>query len=121
MDEPISAYCHHFHRGMEMIGRRWVPEIVRALIAGKSRFSEFSSTIPGLSDRVLSERLKALEADGLVTRTVQPDTPVRIEYRLTPKGEGLAEAIGAISRWAEAWVSTAEAQASTPQPSRTGG
>lgn len=104
MGETLSPYCHHYHRAVEIITRRWTPEIVRALLAGKTRFSEFTGTIPRLSDRVLSERLKELEADGIITRCVEPTTPVSIRYRLTEKGEGLASAVTAISDWAERWV-----------------
>ncbi len=108
-DDALSPYCHHFHRAVQMIGRRWTPEILRALLAGTVRFSEFTSAIPGLSDRLLSGRLKDLESEGIVVRTVTPATPVRIEYRLTPKGKDLAKAIGAISEWAARWVTEREA------------
>lgn len=114
MAEEMTAYCHHFHRAVEVIARRWTPEIVRASLAGRMRFSEFTAAIPGLSDRLLSERLKELEAEGLLTRSVTPCTPVRIEYHLTAKGEALGAAIEAISSWAEAWVSDEEAGAASP-------
>jgi DNA-binding HxlR family transcriptional regulator len=108
-DDALSPYCHHFHRAVQMIARRWTPEILRAMLAGTVRFSEFTAAIPGLSDRLLSERLKDLEAEGILVRTVTPATPVRIEYHLTAKGEDLANAIGAISRWAARWVTDREA------------
>ncbi|HZD79405.1 MAG TPA: helix-turn-helix domain-containing protein [Actinomycetota bacterium] len=107
--DGLSPYCHHFHRAVQMIARRWTPEILRALLAGTVRFSGFTAVIPGLSDRLLSERLKDLEAEGIVVRTVTPATPVRVEYRLTAKGEDLATAIGAIAAWAERWVTEREA------------
>lgn len=109
-NDELTPYCHHFHRAVEMVTRRWTPEIVRAMLAGAVRFSEFTAAIPGLSDRLLSERLKALEAEGILTRTVIPKTPVRIEYRLTEKGESLAKAVVAISEWADRWVTTEEVE-----------
>ena len=108
--DELTPYCHHFHRAVEVVTRRWTPEIVRAMLAGAVRFSEFTAAIPGLSDRLLSERLKALEAEGILTRTVIPKTPVRIEYRLTEKGESLAKAVVAISEWADRWVTTEEVE-----------
>ncbi len=83
--------------------------IIRALLAGATRFSQIRSTIPGLSDRLLSERLKELEAEGIVERRVLPDTPVRIEYHLTAKGEALAGVVQAASAWAEEWLVPAPA------------
>jgi DNA-binding HxlR family transcriptional regulator len=81
-----EAFCPHYRRALELIGRRWSGAILRALLSGVERFSDLAETIPGLSDRMLSERLKELEIEGLVVRTVIPETPVRIEYRLTEKG-----------------------------------
>lgn len=103
-DGHLSAFCPTFHRAVELIGRRWTGAIVRAMLSGATRFSDISAVVPGLSDRLLSERLKELEAEGIVTRTVQPSTPVRVDYALTEKGEALSEAIMAISTWAERWL-----------------
>ncbi|HEY8602321.1 MAG TPA: winged helix-turn-helix transcriptional regulator [Thermomicrobiales bacterium] len=98
-----GAFCPFFHRAVELIGRRWTGAIVRAMLCGIGRFGELTEAIPELSDRMLSERLKELEAEGIVARTVIPTTPVRIEYRLTPKGLALAPILEAISVWAGAW------------------
>jgi DNA-binding HxlR family transcriptional regulator len=103
--EPAEEYCATYQRAIELVGRRWTGEIVRALLAGKTRFREFTATIPGLSDRLLSERLKDLEAQGIIERCVSPETPVRVDYRLTEKGEALADVVDAVSAWAERWVS----------------
>jgi DNA-binding HxlR family transcriptional regulator len=108
---PSAAFCPNFHHAVELIGRRWTGAILRALLAGTERFSDIAATVPGLSDRLLSERLKELEAEGIVSRLVIPETPVRIEYRLTTKGLELAPAIEALSAWAERW-----AGASDPPP-----
>lgn len=102
-DAGISAFCPYFHRAVELIGKRWSGAIVRALLAGAGRFTDLTAAIPGLSDRLLSERLKELESEGIVERTVVPSTPVRIQYRLTEKGTALASVIGAISDWAYTW------------------
>jgi DNA-binding HxlR family transcriptional regulator len=90
---------------MEIVGRRWTGAIVRALLAGDVRFSQIRATIPGLSDRLLSQRLKDLEAEGVLVRQVFDETPVRIEYYLTPKGEGLVAVVEAASAWADQWLS----------------
>jgi DNA-binding HxlR family transcriptional regulator len=87
-----------------LIGRRWTGAILRALYSGEFRFSEITHSVPGLSDRLLSERLKELEAEGIVSRTVIPDIPVRIEYRLTEKGRALGEVMDSIADWASAWL-----------------
>jgi DNA-binding HxlR family transcriptional regulator len=107
----ISGFCPRFHRAIEIIGRRWTGVIVRALLAGDTRFCQIRTTIPGLSDRLLSERLKELEAEGIVERRVYTGTPVRIEYHLTPKGEALADVVQSASAWAEEWVVPEEAEA----------
>ncbi len=104
-DDHLSGFCPRYHRAIEIVGRRWTGAIVRALLAGAIRFSEVRSTVPGLSDRLLSERLKELEAEGIVERRVLACTPVRIEYHLTPKGEALASVVQAVSAWAEEWLS----------------
>lgn len=100
---PITAFCPVYHRAVELIGRRWTGAILRVLLSGETRFSDVTAAIPGLSDRLLSERLKELEAEGIVCRTVIPATPVRIDYRLTEKGAALHDAVAAISAWAETW------------------
>lgn len=92
---------------MEIVGRRWNGAIVRALLAGDIRFGQIRCTIPGLSDRLLSQRLKELEAEGVVERRVLDQTPVRIEYHLTPKGEALATVVQVVSAWAEEWLAPA--------------
>jgi DNA-binding HxlR family transcriptional regulator len=100
----FTDHCPHYERAVEILGRRWTGLIVRALLAGRTRFSEFTAVIPGLSDRLLSERLKELEAEGIVTRCVSAQPPVRVDYRLTEKGEALAGVVEAIATWAEQWV-----------------
>jgi DNA-binding HxlR family transcriptional regulator len=102
--EPLSPFCPLYQRAIELIGRRWTGAILRALLAGATRFGDLAGAIPGVSDRLLSERLKELEEEGLVSRTVIPTTPVRVEYHLTAKGRALADVMAAISAWADAWL-----------------
>jgi DNA-binding HxlR family transcriptional regulator len=104
-DAQIAPFCPRFQRGVEVIGRRWTGAIVRALMTGSCRFNAIADTVPGISDRLLSERLKELEAEGIVERRVVPSTPVRVDYRLTAKGRDLVPVIEALGAWAERWVS----------------
>ena len=99
--EPL---CEHFRSAAEVLGQRWNPQIIRILLAGPIRFGHLRDAIPGISDRLLSERLKSLEAEGIVRREVTPRTPVRIEYSLTEKGADLTEAITSLAEWAERWA-----------------
>ncbi len=101
---PITPFCPTYHRAVELIGRRWSGAVIRAMLSGATRFSDIVALVPGLSDRLLSDRLKQLEMEGILTRTVIPETPVRVEYGLTPKGEALADVVMAISRWSETWL-----------------
>ena len=110
-DTHSAAFCPAFHKSVELIGRRWTGAILRAMRSGQVRFSDISDVIPGLHDRLLSERLKELEHEGVVSRTVIPETPVRIEYHLTEKGRALYAALDAIADWAEEWVSVAPEEA----------
>ena len=93
--------CDKFHRASELIGRRWTGAIIWVLLQQRSRFATVREAIPGITDRMLSERLQELEAEGVVERTVVPDTPVRVEYSLTKKGKALAAVTDAISAWAD--------------------
>lgn len=101
--DAAGAFCPKYHHAVELIGRRWTGCILRALMNGVTRFSELSDAVPGLSDRMLAERLKELEAEDVVRRTVFPETPVRVEYTLTDKGRDLDSIVGAVSTWAERW------------------
>ncbi|MCH8814183.1 MAG: helix-turn-helix transcriptional regulator [Chloroflexi bacterium] len=102
--EELEPFCPYYHRAVELIGRRWSGAILRAMLAGVSRFNELAETIPGLSPRMLSERLKELEAEGVVVRSVIPTVPVRVEYHLTEKGQSLGSVVEAVARWAEQWA-----------------
>jgi len=107
--------CTKFHRASELIGRRWTGAIIFVLLTARCRFAVLRDTIPDITDRMLSDRLQELETEGIVERTVIPEAPVRVEYALTPKGRALANAIEAISHWADKWIDV-DAQ---PRASRT--
>jgi DNA-binding HxlR family transcriptional regulator len=107
--------CPRYHRAIELVGRRWTGAIIYVLLrAARCRFATLRDAIPDITDRMLSERLHELEQEGVVERTVVPDTPVRVEYTLTRKGLALAEAIDAVAQWAERWIPLPGAAASTP-------
>lgn len=102
---PVSdQVCPRFHHAVELLGKRWNGAIVRVLLGGPHRFQEILTAVPGLSQRLLSERLKQLEAEGIVIRRVYPATPVRIEYSLTEKGRDLAPVLSELHRWADRWL-----------------
>ena len=103
--EVMPAFCPAYHHAIELIGRRWSGVIIRAMIHGATRFSDISAAIPGISDRLISERLKELESEGVVVRTVVPSTPVRVDYALTEKGRALGDVVAAVATWDETWCS----------------
>jgi DNA-binding HxlR family transcriptional regulator len=112
------SLCGRFHRASELIGRRWTGAIIFVLLKSRCRFATLRDAIPEITDRMLSERLQELELEGIVERTVVPETPVRVEYSLTRKGRALATAMDAIAEWAEKWIDQ-RAPASEPVAART--
>ena len=101
--QASKAVCPHFHAAIELIGKRWTGAILSALTERPLRFGELGKAVPGLSDRLLSQRLRELEDEGLVERVVEPGTPVRVTYSLTPKGADLGPAIAELRSWARRW------------------
>ena len=116
--------CPRFHVAVELIGGRWTGAIINRLLAGPSRYNELRAAVPEISDRMLSERLRALETEGLVTRNVIPESPVRVEYELTAKGRALEEALASIGKWATRWITdddlarASSESATTPERTR---
>ena len=96
--------CPRFHRAVELIGRRWTGAIIQVLLPQPRRFNELLGAIPGISDRLLTERLRELEAEGIIRRDVLPGAPVRVTYQLTDCGRELREPLAAIGHWAERWI-----------------
>jgi DNA-binding HxlR family transcriptional regulator len=96
--------CPFYHEAVELVGRRWTGAILRVLMERPMRFSEVVQAVPDLSDRLLSERMKELEARGIVQRTVHPGPPVRVEYSLSEMGRELGPALTQIQDWAQRWL-----------------
>ena len=96
--------CAQFHKAVELIGGRWTGAIIQLLMKGPSRYCAIREAVPDISDRMLSERLRELEEEGIVDRLVVPETPVRVEYRLTSKGKALEPAFAAIGKWAHRYL-----------------
>lgn len=99
-----SDMCPRFEKAVELLSKRWVALIVFQLLSGSQRFSEIEAALTNLSGRVLSERLKELEATGIVKREVFAETPVRIEYSLTDMGRSLAPVFEEIAKWSSEWI-----------------
>lgn len=95
--------CPRFEAAFELLGKRWTGLIIRSLLSGAKRFSDIQDMIPALSARMLTERFKELEEQGILVRNVYPEMPVRIEYELTEKGRDLEKAMDEIQKWAERW------------------
>ena len=96
--------CGLYHRAVELVGKRWTGAILLVLLNGPLRFSEIRQLVPDLSDRLLSERMKELEAEGIVERRVLEGTPVGVEYELTAKGRALEPTVRALKAWAREWL-----------------
>ena len=97
--------CPRYHEAVELVGRRWTGAILAVLLeGGPMRFGEIGAAVPDLSDRLLSERLKDLEARGMVRRELDPGPPPRATYTLTEMGAGLGPALGALKAWAHRWL-----------------
>ena len=92
--------CPKFESAFELLGKRWTGLILN----GQHRFSDIEEAIPNMSSRMLTERLKELDKEGIIVRKVYPETPVRIEYELTEKGLELENVMDEIQKWAEKWT-----------------
>ncbi|MEP6954723.1 MAG: helix-turn-helix domain-containing protein [Solirubrobacteraceae bacterium] len=102
---PAPGCCAFYHEAVELIGRRWTGAIVAVLIDhGPLRFSELRQSVPGVSDRLLSERVRELEGRGLVERTVEPGPPISVHYDVTAMGRELTPAITQLRSWAQQWL-----------------
>jgi DNA-binding HxlR family transcriptional regulator len=103
-EPPLTEYCSRYHRAAELIGRRWASSILRALLVRPRRFGELMHAIPGLSDRLLSERLRDLEEAGLVKRSVAAGHGAHVEYGLTAAGRDLGQVVNALRSWVQEWM-----------------
>jgi len=101
---PVPELCGRFHQASELIGRRWNGAIIYCMLRTRCRYGTLREAIPGITDRMLSQRLQELEQEGIIAREVVPATPVRVEYALTKKGRALGKAVAAITDWAHTWI-----------------
>src|ERR1700693_3719580 len=99
-----GSICPRYEHAIQLLGKRWTGLLLYALLEGPRRFCELTNTVEGLSDRVLSDRLRELEMEGVVQRVVYPQIPVRVEYQLTAKGRALEPVVLAIRQWAQTWI-----------------
>lgn len=98
-----KSICPRFEKTMGFLSQRWTGLIIYQLLSGPHRFCSIETSI-GVSGRVLSERLKELENEGIVKREVFPETPVRIEYSLTEKGIALEPLMREMEKWSQHWL-----------------
>ncbi|WP_099354988.1 winged helix-turn-helix transcriptional regulator [Fredinandcohnia onubensis] len=101
MKQP--TICPKFEKAMSLLSQRWTALVIYQLLVGPQRFNEIQSSI-GISGKVLSDRLKDLEHQGLVKREVIPETPVIIEYSLTERGQSIEPILREIEKWSQEWV-----------------
>lgn len=104
MENDQFQLCPKFEAAMQLLGKRWTGLIIRVLLTGPKRFKEISQLIPNISDKMLAERFKELEGEGIITRKVYDETPVKIEYALTEKGKALEPMLNECQKWAEKWL-----------------
>jgi DNA-binding HxlR family transcriptional regulator len=97
--DPYERGCPS-RRLLDRIGDRWTVLIVGALDDGPQRFTALASRVDGISQKMLTQTLRSLERDGLVTRTIYPEIPPRVEYELTPLGRSLQVPLRALEEWA---------------------
>ncbi|TCM97979.1 HxlR family transcriptional regulator [Paenibacillus sp. BK033] len=99
-----STMCPKYEAAADILGKKWTGLIIRVMLGGPKRFKEIKEQIPEMSDKMLTDRIKELESQSIVKRTVYPEMPVRIEYELTPKGRELQPVIESIQSWGEQWM-----------------
>ena len=103
MNAPTD-FCPYFQQAVELIGRRWTGVVLRTLLPGPLRFSQMERAVPEISARALAQRLRELEAAGVLVRGVDTGVPIRVNYALTEKGKALGGVVERIERWAHGWV-----------------
>lgn len=96
----ISDSCRPISEVLSLIGDKWTSLIITLLTEGPRRFNELKRRVPGISQKVLTSSLRALERDGFIQRTEYPTIPISVEYGLTPFGRELAEPLMALTRFA---------------------
>ena len=109
------ARCMAFQQAIELLGRRWTGVIVFMLLQRPHRYNELLASVHGISDRLLTERLRELEEFGLVERHVIPDSPVRVEYSLTEAGRDAEACVSTIFKWGNKWFMDETTTANTTE------
>jgi DNA-binding HxlR family transcriptional regulator len=100
----VHPVCARFHAAIELLGARWSGAILRALFTGSHRFADIRAAIPGVSDVMLTRRLRDLEDAGLIERQVIPASPVHVEYHLTAMGRDAEPVLDAVIAWSHRWI-----------------
>lgn len=100
----IHPVCVRFHTAIELLGARWSGAVLRVMFTGSHRYAEIRAAIPGISDVMLTRRLRELEEAGLLRREVRPTSPVQVEYHLTPMGEQTRPVLDAVIAWSHRWI-----------------
>jgi DNA-binding HxlR family transcriptional regulator len=100
--EPCDDGSCPVSRAVEVLDGRWTILVVRDLLGGTRRFGELRESLVGISPKTLTDRLRSLEARGLVVRTMYPEIPPRVEYSLTPAGRSLEPVLTALADWGRA-------------------
>jgi DNA-binding HxlR family transcriptional regulator len=100
----VHPVCTRFHAAIELIGAKWSGAVLQALFTGSHRFADIRAAIPGVSDMMLTRRLRELEAGGLVERRVIPLSPVHVEYHLTQMGREAGPVLEAVIAWSHKWI-----------------
>lgn len=100
----VHPVCVRFHTAIELIGARWSGAILRVMFTGSHRYADIRAAIPGISDVMLTRRLRELEDAGLLRREVLPTSPVQVEYHLTPMGEETRPVLDAVIAWSHRWI-----------------
>ncbi|MFI7633853.1 winged helix-turn-helix transcriptional regulator [Nonomuraea sp. NPDC049400] len=113
-DEARQAFDAYFaqcpsRKLLDRLSDKWVTLLLGALADGPRRYSDLARRIAGVSQKMLTQTLRTLERDGLVSRTLTPSVPVRVDYALTPLGESLMPLVIAIKNWAETHIEDVEA------------
>ncbi|EKF34718.1 winged helix-turn-helix transcriptional regulator [Bacillus xiamenensis] len=100
--------CPHIQQAFLLLGKKWNGLIIHVLLDGPKRFKDLTDMIPSISQKMLAERLKELEQEGIIERIVLPETPVKVIYSLTEKGNALNDVFGEVSRWAGEYAGSHE-------------
>ena len=102
--EHTKSRCTLFQDTIELVGRRWSAAILQATTAGPTRYSDYLAVIDGISDRLLTQRLKELAEAGILSREVLPTSPVQVRYELTQSGLELITAMEPLGGWGSKWL-----------------